>query len=196
MSKERKVLECFVSCLRVGLVWPAVLTVFPGVDIDVAGALTSADILGSRLVLQWSPEECPAAEAGGGPVVNMSCRPLSADLQEYSSQKRSRQRLRLDKVWIIMYLAGWGLSKKDKTESVTCNKFIRLSRALEVALTVPCRSLWRTTGEPGRGVWGLRGLSKCRPSPATLDWRTSCWLAHYILVSLSPLREDWSLPRQ
>ena len=57
-----------------------------------------------------------------------------------------------DKVWIILYLAGSGLSKKDKAESVTCNKFIRLSRALEVALTVPCRSLWRIAGEPERGV--------------------------------------------
>ena len=41
-----------ICLLKIQNVSPAVLTVFPGVDVDVAGALTSADVFGSSLVLQ------------------------------------------------------------------------------------------------------------------------------------------------
>ena len=59
---------------------PAVLTVLSRLDIDLAGALSSADVLRCSLVLQGSSEECSAAEAGDGPVVNMSRGSLSAYL--------------------------------------------------------------------------------------------------------------------
>ena len=59
---------------------PAVLTVLPRLHIDLAGALPSADVLCCSLVLQGSSEECSAAEAGDGPVVNMSSSSLPAYL--------------------------------------------------------------------------------------------------------------------
>ena len=59
---------------------PAVLTVLPRLHIDLAGALSSADVLCCSLVLQGSSEECSAAEAGDGPVVNMSSSSLPAYL--------------------------------------------------------------------------------------------------------------------
>ena len=59
---------------------PAVLTVLSRLHIDLAGALSSADVLRCSLVLQGSSEECSAAEAGDGPVVNMSSSPLAANL--------------------------------------------------------------------------------------------------------------------
>ena len=59
---------------------PAVLTVLPRLNIDLAGALPSADVLCCSLVLQGSSEECSAAEAGDGPVVNMSSSSLPAYL--------------------------------------------------------------------------------------------------------------------
>ena len=59
---------------------PAVLTVLPRLYIDLAGALSSADVLCCSLVLQGSSEERSAAEAGDGPVVNMSRSSFSAYL--------------------------------------------------------------------------------------------------------------------
>ena len=62
-------------------VWlPAVLTILPCVDVDVAGALTSADVLCRRLVLQGPSEEGATAEAGRGPIMNMSRCSLAANL--------------------------------------------------------------------------------------------------------------------
>ena len=61
-------------------VLPAVLTVLPRLHIDLAGALSSADVLRCSLVLQGSSEECSAAEAGDGPVVDMSSSSLPAYL--------------------------------------------------------------------------------------------------------------------
>ena len=60
---------------------PAILTVLPRLYIDLAGALSSADVLCCSLVLQGSSEERSAAEAGDGPVVNMSSSSLSTYLE-------------------------------------------------------------------------------------------------------------------
>ena len=104
--------------------WPAVLTVAPGLAVNVTVTPAPANVLGWSVVLQtsseenecfidmltynylknigrlfnWrvegyygkmlfqkeriviSPEKCPAAEAGDGPVVNMSSSPLAANL--------------------------------------------------------------------------------------------------------------------
>merc|ERR1719192_769938 len=84
-------LESFLSFLfRENIIWvhsdgqtlhvPAVLTVLPRLYIDLAGALSSADVLCCSLVLQGSSEERSAAEAGDGPVVNMSSSSLSTYL--------------------------------------------------------------------------------------------------------------------
>ena len=55
-------------------VLPAVLTILPRLHVDLTGALSSADVLCCSLVLQGSSEECSAAEAGDGSIVNMpSC---------------------------------------------------------------------------------------------------------------------------
>ena len=59
---------------------PAVLTVLSRLHIDLAGALSSADVLCCSLVLQGSSEERSAAEAGDGPVVDMSSSSLPAYL--------------------------------------------------------------------------------------------------------------------
>ena len=59
---------------------PAVLTILPRLHVDLAGALSSADVLCCSLVLQGSSEECSAAEAGDGPVVNMPSSSFSAYL--------------------------------------------------------------------------------------------------------------------
>ena len=59
---------------------PAVLTVLPRLHIDLAGALSPADVLCCSLVLQGSSEECSAAEAGDGPVVNVPSSSLPAYL--------------------------------------------------------------------------------------------------------------------
>ena len=62
------------------LLLPAVLTVLSRLHINLAGALSSADVLCSSLVLQGSSEERSAAEAGDGPVVDVPSSSLPAYL--------------------------------------------------------------------------------------------------------------------
>ena len=66
---------------------PAVLTVLPGLDVHLAHALPHANVLGGGVVLQGTPEEGPAAEAGCGPVVNMAGRWFSTNLKGCNCRK-------------------------------------------------------------------------------------------------------------
>ena len=66
---------------RIASLLPAVLTVFPCPQIDLTGFRSPADVCGCCLVLNGPPEECSAAEASHGTVVDVFGRRLVADLE-------------------------------------------------------------------------------------------------------------------
>ena len=60
---------------------PTVLAVLPGLEGHLAHAVSHADILGCSVVLKRSPEECPAAEASCGSIVDVAGSRLSTNLK-------------------------------------------------------------------------------------------------------------------